>query len=250
DVAVVFQSHALFPHLTVADNIAFGHRVRGVRRGAARKIAVEAAAVVGCEDLLDRRPHQLSGGERQRVALARALVREPAVFLLDEPLSNVDGPLRERTRAELRALHDRVGATMLHVTHDRVEALTLGDRVAVVRDGRVEQVGTPDEVWRRPATEFVATFVGPMNVLPGDGPWRGAHRVGFRQEAVRLADDGVPGRVVRVEVVGEDAYVHLDVRSHPVVARVPSFERPAVGDDVFVEVRELHLFDASGVRSV
>ncbi|XVV07060.1 ABC transporter ATP-binding protein [Actinosynnema sp. CA-248983] len=249
DVAMVFQSHALFPHLTVADNIAFGHRVRGLRRGPARAIAARAAEVAGCEHLLDRRPHQLSGGERQRVALARALVREPAVFLLDEPLSNLDASLRERTRAELRALHDRVGATMLHVTHDRVEALTLGDRVAVVRDGLVEQVGTPEEVWRRPATQFVGTFVGPMNVLPGDGPWRAdAHRVGFRQEAVRLVDNGVPGRVARVEVVGEDAYVHLDVSSHPVVARVPTVGRPVVGTEVFLEVKDLHLFDESGKR--
>ncbi|WP_433273729.1 ABC transporter ATP-binding protein [Actinosynnema sp. CS-041913] len=252
DVAMVFQSYALFPHLTVADNIAFGHRVRGMRRKHARPIAERAAGIAGCAHLLDRHPHQLSGGERQRVALARAVVREPAVFLLDEPLSNLDAELREQTRVELRALHDRVGATTLHVTHSRSEALTLGDRIAVVRDGRLEQVGAPDDIWRRPATEFVATFVGAMNLLPADGPWRAdAHRVGVRREAVALSDDGIPARVDRVEVVGEDAYVHLRVAgSHAVVARVATEDRPTPDTEVRVRVhdRDLHLFDSTGTR--
>ncbi|HEX5741766.1 MAG TPA: ABC transporter ATP-binding protein, partial [Pilimelia sp.] len=191
DVSMVFQSYALFPHLDVARNIAFGLAVRGVDRRAARERAAEAAAVAGCAHLLDRRPGALSGGERQRVALARALVREPAVFLLDEPLSQLDAELRLSTRGELRALHDRVGATTLHVTHDQAEAMALGDRVAVLRAGRVEQVAGPRELWDRPATRFVARFVGspPMNLLPADrvaGAPPGAAEVGVRPEALRL----------------------------------------------------------------
>ena len=172
NVSMVFQSHALFPHLTVAENITFGLRVRDVPRTEAADQARRAAEAVGCAHLLGRRPGQLSGGERQRVALARALVRRPDVFLLDEPLSNLDLELRVETRAELRALHDRVGATTVHVTHDQTEALVLGDRVAVLREGVIEQIGPPDEVWRRPETTFVARFVGSpaMNLLPAAGP--------------------------------------------------------------------------------
>ena len=174
NVSMVFQSYALFPHLTVAENIAFGLIVRDTPTAVARERARQAAEAVGCGHLLDRRPGQLSGGERQRVALARALVREPDVFLLDEPLSNLDLELRVETRAELKALHERVGATMVHVTHDQTEAMVLGDRIAVLREGRIEQVGTPDEIWRRPATTFVARFVGSpaMNLLPADCPVR------------------------------------------------------------------------------
>jgi len=276
NVSMVFQSYALFSHLTVAQNIAFGPLVRDARRAEALQRARAAAAAVGCVHLLDRRPDQLSGGERQRVALARALVREPDVFLLDEPLSNLDIELRAETRAELKALHQRVGATTVHVTHDQVEALVLGDRIAVMREGRLEQVGTPDEIWHAPATTFVARFVGSprMNLLPGDGPLRppdaardAGRTLGFRAEAVRLvppagtgsAPDGEPrgapgdalGVVDRIDVVGEDAYVHLRVESHDVVARVPAAGRPAVGDEVGVSVRWApgHGFDtATGQR--
>jgi ABC-type sugar transport system ATPase subunit len=160
NVAMVFQSHALFPHLTVARNIGFGLEARKVEREEIARRVAAAAEVVGCGGVLERRPDQLSGGERQRVALARAIVREPDVFLLDEPLSNLDAQLRVVMRAELRSLHARLGATMVHVTHDQVEALTLGDRVAVISAGRLEQVGAPDEVYRRPANRFVASFVG------------------------------------------------------------------------------------------
>ena len=169
NVSMVFQSYALFPHLTVAQNIAFGLQVRDTPRAVARDRARSAAAAVGCAHLLDRRPRQLSGGERQRVALARALVREPDLFLLDEPLSNLDLELRVETRAELKALHARVGATTVHVTHDQTEALVLGDRIAVLRDGRVEQVGTPEEIWRSPATVFWIIGLGSPVSLTIDG---------------------------------------------------------------------------------
>ena len=255
NVAMVFQSYALFPHLDVAENIGFGLVVRDVpKREAARRVR-EAAAVVGCDDLLERRPHELSGGERQRVALARALVREPDVFLFDEPLSNLDAELRVQMRAELRLLHERVGGTTVHVTHDQTEALTLGDRVAVLRAGVLQQVGTPDEVWARPANRFVARFVGTpaMNLLPANGSLgvEGDFELGVRPEHVRLGGEGAEARVTLVEPVGSDAFVHLDVGGVALVARVPADARPEQGAAVRVAVARghLHRFDReSGER--
>ncbi|MGH3660740.1 MAG: ABC transporter ATP-binding protein [Micromonosporaceae bacterium] len=276
NVSMVFQSYALFPHLTVADNIRFGLRVRDVPRAEVAQRTRQAAAAVGCEDLLRRRPGQLSGGERQRVALARALARQPDVFLLDEPLSNLDAERRGQTRTELRALHDRIGATMLHVTHDQTEALLLGDRVAVLRDGMLEQVGAPEQIWRTPRTRFVAQFVGSpaMNLLPADGPLtapgvpRAANRqIGIRAEGLRLADsesgaDGTLGVVERCEILGDDTYVHVRLNGdrldsdglgggHAVVARVPTSERPDPGTQLSVTARpeHVHVFDTdSGLR--
>jgi ABC-type sugar transport system ATPase subunit len=267
NVSMVFQSYGLFPHLTVAQNIVFGLVVRDVPKAEARDRARRAAAAVGCAALLDRRPWQLSGGERQRVALARALVREPDAFLLDEPLSNLDAELRVELRAELRALHERTGGTTVHVTHDQTEAQVLGDRIAVLRGGRLEQVGTPEEIWRRPATTFVARFVGspPMNLLPADATLARAlarsaaagQLIGFRPEAVRLRpSDGAGeevatgtgrGVVRRVDVVGEDAYVHLGSGEQAVAARVPAALRPAAGSELEIEVApaDLHRFDAA-----
>jgi ABC-type sugar transport system ATPase subunit len=263
NVSMVFQSYALFPHLTVAQNIAFGLVVGDTPRARVQARVRTAADAVGCGQLLDRRPDQLSGGERQRVALARALVREPDVYLLDEPLSNLDAELRVETRAELRALHDRVGATMLHVTHDQTEALVLGDRIAVLRAGRVEQLDTPEGVWRRPATTFVARFVGSpaMNLLPADGPVRPSDApeipdgrlIGFRPEATRLGPaTGAEGIVERVDVVGEDAYAYVRVREHLVAARMPAAERPAAGKPERVGVcwPDVHVFDAETGRRI
>ncbi|WP_117209964.1 ABC transporter ATP-binding protein [Allorhizocola rhizosphaerae] len=260
NVSMVFQSYALFPHLSVADNIAFGLIVKDVPRAVIRERVAAAAASVGCEQLLARKPSQLSGGERQRVALARALVREPDVFLLDEPMSNLDIELRVETRAEIKALHQRAGGTMVHVTHDQTEALVLGDRVAVMRDGAIEQIGSPEEIWRQPATTFVARFVGSpaMNLLPGDGPVRPRDLfpepgwlIGFRAEAVLLGHTGDPlGTVTRVDVVGEDSYVYLSVSGSPVVARVRTSEKPRIGAAIRVGVRreDVHLFDAATGR--
>jgi ABC-type sugar transport system ATPase subunit len=258
NVSMVFQSYALFPHLTVAENISFGLIVRDVPKAEARERTVRAAEAVGCGHLLGRKPSQLSGGERQRVALARALVREPEVFLLDEPMSNLDLELRVETRAEIKALHRRVGGTMVHVTHDQTEALVMGDRIAVMKDGLVEQVGTPEEIWNRPETTFVARFVGSpaMNLLPGDGPVRPpglpadpGSLIGFRPEAVLLGGEGDPsGSVTRVDVVGEDSYVYLSVAGETVVARVPTGSRPSAGQSVPVGVRAAHVFDAATGR--
>jgi ABC-type sugar transport system ATPase subunit len=269
DVSMVFQSYALFPHLTVRDNVGFGLRARGVRGVDLERRVVASAALAGCAALLDRRPQELSGGERQRVALARALVREPALFLLDEPLSNLDAQLRTETRAELKALHARVGGTMLYVTHDQVEALTLGDRLAVLDDGSLQQVGTPDELYARPANRFVGRFLGTpaMNVLPAqredgrlvagplavDVPWLSAPpgqalELGVRPEHLDITGEeaGPRARVRVVEMAGSESFVHLDVEGTDLVARVPSERRPAPGDTVAARVQPgmAHVFDA------
>jgi multiple sugar transport system ATP-binding protein len=179
DIAMVFQSYALYPHMTVRENLSFGLRMRGAARPAITERVGSAARALGLEAVLERKPGQLSGGQRQRVALGRAMVRDPQVFLFDEPLSNLDAKLRVETRAELARLHRRLGATIVYVTHDQEEALTLGSRVVVMHDGSVEQVAPPMEVYRRPASVFVAGFVGSpaMNLLPGepraDGAWTG-----------------------------------------------------------------------------
>jgi multiple sugar transport system ATP-binding protein len=169
DLAMVFQSYALYPHKSVRDNIAFPLRTRGVPKAERQRLVDEAAGSLGLEGLLDRKPGALSGGQRQRVALARAIVRRPAVFLMDEPLSNLDAALRLHTRAELVELHRTLAATFLYVTHDQVEAMTMGTRVAVLSEGRLQQVAPPQEVYDRPANTFVARFIGspPMNLLPG-----------------------------------------------------------------------------------
>jgi multiple sugar transport system ATP-binding protein len=257
NVAMVFQSYALFPHLSVADNITFGLTVTDVPKALARQRVLDIAELTGCTALLGRRPAQLSGGERQRVALARALVREPAVLLLDEPLSNLDAELRAQTRDELRTLHERTGGTVVHVTHDQGEALSLGDRVAVLLDGRVAQTGTPDELWQRPATRAVARFLGSpaMNFLPGDHPLVGGaagREYGIRPEDLVVGADGVPAVVHRAEVTGADAYLHLRLDGDlPVVVRHPAATRPATGAEVRVAPAPAawHVFDAeTGAR--
>ncbi len=238
DVAMVFQEYALFPHLSVRDNIAFGLEARRVPRAQVRERVQTAAAALGLVDALARRPAQLSGGERQRVALARAMVRSPQLFLMDEPLSNLDAELRTTTRAEIRALQRQLGTTTIYVTHDQTEALSLGDRVAVLRNGRVEQVGAPDELYRRPANSWVARFIGTpaMNLFPSslagardDATW------GVRPEDISLVGRGeglVPVTVDVVEPTGADAVVHLRAGAQRMLARVAAGSRPSVGDEL------------------
>ncbi len=170
DIAMVFQNYALYPHMTVYENMAFGLKLRKVPRPEIERRVKEAADILGLDTLLTRKPKELSGGQRQRVALGRAIVREPKAFLMDEPLSNLDAKLRTQTRVELKRLHQRLGATILYVTHDQPEAMTMGTRIVVMRDGVVQQVDTPDGIYNRPANQFVATFVGTpaMNLLPGE----------------------------------------------------------------------------------
>jgi len=277
DVALVFQNYALYPHLTVRGNIAFGLEVRGVPAPEVAQRVQETAARLGIAALLDRRPAQLAGGERQRAALGRALVRNPQVFLLDEPLSNLDPPLRSELRDELLALHGALRATMIYVTHDQVEAMTLGQRIAVLSEGRLRQVGTPAEVYGRPADVFVARFVGSpgMSVLKGRGRGRGEGgsevdfgewavpvsleryegeiHLGVRPEHVGLCapNQGVATlRVRAVEPLGPDTLVRLDASGQALVARVPGIPNLRPGDRVGVKLdrQHLHLFDAAGAR--
>jgi ABC-type sugar transport system ATPase subunit len=276
DVAMVFQSYALYPHLSVRQNLEFPLEMRGVPR-AKRPALIEAAARrLELELLLDRMPGQLSGGQRQRVALGRALVRQPRVFLFDEPLSNLDASLRVQLRAELMMLHQSLGATMLYVTHDQVEALTMGQRVVVMHNGQIQQIGTPSEVYSHPVNVFVARFVGSpgMNLLSGGiGESAGrrsfaaggmtfvlpsnvtaATQVGVRPEHVTLVtpDGGAGnGQVDAVERLGSETLVHVGLPSGvKVVARLPGLIPVQRGDQVGVTTQpdSLHWFDGTGRR--
>src|SRR5213592_3137172 len=212
-IAMVFQSYALYPHKKVAQNISFPLEAEGMSAQERMEKVKWAAGLLGIDHLLQRKPRQLSGGERQRVALARALVREPQVFLLDEPLSNLDAKLRASARLELKQFQQRVGVSTIYVTHDQVEAMGLGDRIAVLNEGKIQQIGTPDQIYHHPANTFVATFVGspPMNLLTRDGKL-----LGFRPEQFLPASavGERPGQVVfdfavtRVENLGSDRYVY------------------------------------------
>jgi multiple sugar transport system ATP-binding protein len=248
DIAMVFQSYALYPHKTVAANIEFPLKVRGVGRAERAAEAVRAAEVLGLEHHMKRKPGQLSGGQRQRVALARAIVRNPAVFLMDEPLSNLDAKLRGDTRAELVDLHRRIDSTFIYVTHDQVEAMTMGSRVAVLNEGRLQQVGTPQEVYDRPATAFVAQFIGtpPMNLLPA-GMWGSETvQVGIRPEHLRLVPGGPLHAVVRqVEHLGHEVLLFADANGTRLVSRIdPASFVPEVGDPVAFDAEpgRLHRF--------
>ena len=261
-VAMVFQSYALYPHKSVLDNIVFPLKAEKVDRAEREKKARWAAGLLGIEPLLGRRPRQLSGGERQRVALARALVRDPAVFLLDEPLSNLDAKLRATARDELRRFQERVGTTTIYVTHDQAEAMGLGDRIAVLERGKVRQVGTPVEVYDDPADTFVATFIGspPMNLVP-----RSDRLVGFRPEHLLPAevvqvDERVtmPLRIERMEYLSGDRHVYGTVtgigEETRVIARLPATVTLPLSagetHEFAVEAGRLRFFDAeSGVRA-
>ena len=230
DVAMVFQNYALYPHLTVFDNIAFPLRTRRVASDEIERRVREAGARVGLPDLLARRPAQLSGGQQQRVALARAIVRNPTVYLMDEPLSNLDAQLRLQTRTELKRLHRELGTTMIYVTHDQGEAMTLGSRVAIMQRGAIVQAGAPLDLYRKPINTFVATFLGspPMNLLNQiEETGNGARvTIGVRPEDVDVAASPLAGgdeaRVSVVEPIGSETLVTLEYRAQRLVARVPA----------------------------
>jgi sn-glycerol 3-phosphate transport system ATP-binding protein len=242
-LAMVFQSYALFPHLSVAENIVFGLRVRKVRDREARLARV--AGLLGLEDLLARKPSQLSGGQQQRVALGRAIVAEAPVCLMDEPLSNLDAQLRGEMRREIRALQQRLGITMVYVTHDQTEAMTMADRVVLMRGGRIEQVGSPQELYARPATAFTAGFIGapPMNLMKMNG---GATLTGVRPEDMRLAPAGLEARVESVEYLGADSMVAANAAGQVLLVRVAGRAHVAAGDAVRVawDKDQEHHFDA------
>ena len=263
DLAMVFQSYALYPHKTVRENLAFGLEMRHVETARIEDRVGEVAKTLGIDALLDRRPAALSGGQRQRVALGRAIVRNPKAFLLDEPLSNLDPLLRIETRAELALLHRRLGATMVYVTHDQEEAMTLGTRIAVMRDGRLEQVAAPMDLYEQPANTFVASFIGSpaMNIWPPGTVVRidGERRlVGVRPHDIELttADGGdAAGRVEILEPLGPTMLVHVRV-DDAVESRarivVPANSRIAIGDRIGISVRRdrLHFFDATSGRRI
>jgi multiple sugar transport system ATP-binding protein len=254
DIAMVFQSYALYPHMTVYDNLAFGLRNTGVPKQEIADRVRRAAETLQMGDLIKRKPKQLSGGQRQRVALGRAIVREPKAFLMDEPLSNLDAKLRVETRAEILKLQDRLQTTTIYVTHDQVEAMTMGDRIAVMRAGVLQQVGTPEELYENPRNLFVAGFIGSpsMNLVPapvvhggGDG-----RIVGFRPEHLRPGQRGegltFDARVEVVEYLGDERLVHLLRNDTPLLAKLPVEERVEMGStSTFTVPRErLYMFDA------
>ncbi|MFH0944204.1 MAG: ABC transporter ATP-binding protein [Planctomycetota bacterium] len=261
DVAMVFQNYALYPHLTARGNVLFPLKMARMPKAERERKVAEAARILGLEEALDRKPAQLSGGQQQRVALARALVREPRLFLFDEPLSNVDARLRTEMRTEMKRLHGELGTTMIYVTHDQVEAMTLGTRIAVLDQGRVQQVGSPLEVYQRPANRFVAEFIGspPMNLLQGPAmksllgeAMDDGVVIGFR------AHDAVLGgplnlTVQLVEELGHETFVHGEAAGQRLVVRVPAGQSVAVGETLAIGVKEaaLHRFDAgTGTRLI
>ncbi len=272
DIAMVFQNYALYPHMTVFDNMAYGLRIRGHSKTQIATLVGEAAELLGIGALLDRRPRQLSGGQRQRVAMGRAIVRQPKLFLFDEPLSNLDAKLRVQMRAEIRRLQRRLGVTSLYVTHDQVEAMTLGDRLLILHEGRPVQLATPMQVWSRPADAYVAGFIGApaMNFLAAEivndghairlacgatfaltGRYAvGPVTLGIRPEHVSLAPRGLALQVELVEPLGSETLVHGRMPDGTaLLAKLQG--AAAIGDEVFVTIdpAELHVFDrASGAR--
>jgi multiple sugar transport system ATP-binding protein len=287
NIAMVFQNYAIYPHLSVAQNIGFGLYTSRLPAVEKKKRIQETAGILGLETLLDRRPSQLSGGQRQRVAIGRAMVRDPAAFLFDEPLSNLDAQLRSQMRLEIKKLHQRLGTTIVFVTHDQVEAMTLADRIVVMRDGRILQVGTPVELYENPTDVFTARFIGSptMNLLPAhlaeeagqrvarlddsksaiplpagqvlraDGP---GVLVGVRPHdlvvgpAAEAGAISLAGEVSVVEPLGSETLVHLDLGNASVIASAPGKVVPKAGDRVTVHAQpgSLYLFDAKSERAL
>ncbi|MBV4463643.1 sn-glycerol-3-phosphate ABC transporter ATP-binding protein UgpC [Pseudomonas sp. SWRI79] len=278
-VGMVFQSYALYPHMSVYDNISFGLKLAKTEKTSLRERVLKTAQILQLDKLLQRKPKELSGGQRQRVAMGRAMAREPDILLFDEPLSNLDASLRVQMRNEIARLHDRLGSTMIYVTHDQVEAMTLADKIVVLNGGRVEQVGSPRELYERPASRFVAGFLGSprMNFLPvrlqtpGETslvntlvwgitslPFDSSNlaagtqlTLGIRPEHVSLkAAEGTAGVVVTaVEYLGSETYVHLDTRlDEPLICRCEVSAGWQAGDrvELLLDIDNLHLFDADG----
>jgi len=290
DIAMVFQSYALYPHMSVFDNMAFGLRMHGTHRDEISRRVREAAQILGIEELLKRKPAQLSGGQRQRVALGRAIVREPAVFLFDEPLSNLDAKLRVQTRTELSKLHERLETTFIYVTHDQMEAMTMASRIAVLKDGLLQQVGTPEDLYFRPGNVFVAGFIGspsmnffdavvkgtadqlyldtqafeikvPPEKRPVLAPYVGQTVVfGIRPEDIHDAEflpahvraEPVRARVDVTEMMGNEKFLHLLADDQKCLARVDPRTRARAGQDVQVafDMDRMHAFDAKSELAI
>ena len=256
-LAMVFQSYALYPHMSVRKNIAFPLRMAGLDKAEQERRVTQAADVLNLTDYLDRRPGQLSGGQRQRVAIGRAIVREPAAFLFDEPLSNLDAALRVGMRLEISELHKRLQTTMIYVTHDQVEAMTMADKIVVLQSGVIEQVGSPLELYQRPRNVFVAGFIGSpkMNLISGsEAAKHGATTIGIRPEHIDISQsEGVwKGTVGVSEHLGSDTFFHVQtgISSTPLTVRAPGEMALNYGSEVLLSPKEQHLhrFDAAGLR--
>jgi sn-glycerol 3-phosphate transport system ATP-binding protein len=268
DIAMVFQNYALYPHMTVRQNLAYGLKNRNTPKDEIERRITEAAKALEIEPFLNRKPRQLSGGQRQRVAMGRAIVRKPAAFLFDEPLSNLDAKLRVQMRVEIRRLQRSLGTTSIYVTHDQMEAMTLADRLVVLNAGRIEQVGTPIELYEKPATTFVATFIGSpsMNLMEvrKENGWSSrtslpteAATIGIRPEDISIATENAAGefraevQVAAVELVGAESYVHGSMADgHAIIFRVPGRSDIRIGEKVMLaaEPSSFHLFDKTGTR--
>ncbi|MBW6507308.1 MAG: sn-glycerol-3-phosphate ABC transporter ATP-binding protein UgpC [Rhodobacteraceae bacterium] len=270
NIAMVFQNYAIYPHMSVRKNIGFGLRTSKLPKADKEKRINEVAAILSMTDYLDRKPAQLSGGQRQRVAIGRAMVRDPAVFLFDEPLSNLDAQLRTQMRLEIKKLHQRVGTTIIFVTHDQVEAMTMADRIVIMKDGHIQQVGTPAEVFHQPANVFVAQFIGApsMNLL--DGVYSGgeiavagrrvavalplpdgaAVTVGIRPDDLRVSAEPAlfEGVVNVLEPLGAETLAHIDIGGRDVIARADGRAPPPVGARVYLaaDTANMHFFAPSG----
>ncbi len=257
-VSMVFQSYALFPHLDVRENILFGLKVRRVDPREQESRLADAASMVGLEKLLARKPAQLSGGQRQRVALARTIVAKQPVCLMDEPLSNLDAKLRAEMRDEIQRLQRSLNLTMVYVTHDQTEAMSMADQVVLLRDGKIVQIGTPADLYDHPSTDFAAQFLGtpPMNVLPVadlESPVNypgGGHLIGIRPEKVRLADSGLAVEVSAVDYMGAETVLRLLHHGHTIMARVDGRTDTVPGDQLRISWSEqdVHRFDQAGNR--
>lgn len=282
DIAMVFQDYALYPHKTVRNNMGFSLKVRGIEKQKADIAVNEAAVMLGIEHLLERRPGQLSGGQRQRVAMGRAIVRRPQVFLFDEPLSNLDAKLRGQVRTEIKKLHQTLGSTIVYVTHDQVEAMTLADRIVILRGGNVEQVGTPDEVYNQPKSTFVGGFIGSpamsftsarvidgrLTFTNGDGISMDRIRIGNHHALVQREfiigirpehfdpeqTDGLTLKsiVQVVEPLGSDTLVHFSIGSDAITARLPPEYRPKAQSEMAFKIDplKLHLFDSETKQAI
>ncbi|PZQ75040.1 MAG: sn-glycerol-3-phosphate ABC transporter ATP-binding protein UgpC [Variovorax paradoxus] len=255
DIAMVFQNYALYPHMSNFDNMAYGLRIQGVPKAEIKARVDKAAKILELGHLLERKPRELSGGQRQRVAMGRAIVRQPQVFLFDEPLSNLDAKLRAQTRLEIQKLHRELGITSLFVTHDQVEAMTLAQRIIVMNAGVMDQFGTPEEVYNTPATTFVASFIGspPMNLLKQAPGVRTGQILGIRPEHIVLDDSGWTVNIEQVELLGAERLIYGRIGDEQIIMRADESQRaPKVGDTVRMAARpdKLHWFDAgSGKRA-
>ncbi len=274
NIAMVFQNYALYPHMNVYQNLAFGLKMRKMPKQDIEKIIDKTAAILEIKDLLNRKPKALSGGQRQRVALGRAIVRDPKVFLFDEPLSNLDAKLRVQMRSEIKGLHKRLKTTMVYVTHDQVEAMTMGDRIVIIKDGEVQQLGTPQEVFSCPANKFVGSFIGspPMNFITGQMqgniffneyvkidisdadvsiPSNGELvTLGIRPGDISIDDQGTKLTVIASELLGDETILHLSAGEETILVKLSSIFDTSIDGEVGIKFDSagIHLFDPQGKR--